>query len=371
MTRLVFETAALADAIKKAEKIAPSTAGQAFDKAAGILMEVNPGTPAPVIIRATNLDLYSMEWLDVIESEGAPVRWRMPSRLLSQVVSSLPIGSGRNVTMEDQTNGRQVQVHITSGTTKARFNLMDADYYPSWPAFDPDKLTPVADLGGRMAQVEWATAKTEPPICGVNFDGEYVQATDKYRLVRAPLQIAGMSDPVTIPAKILAPLLKQTGEIMIAFSGEQLYLMPDEHSQYRAVIYGQPFPNLSRPMSRVLPNSFKVKKTQILEILQRASSFADSNRDPVLRCFIGKQEFAVMMENEETGLLGDRINLAGQVDHPRVEVKFTPKNIIEPITQAPSDEIEFYYNAEDGVSPIKIDGGSGFEAWTMPRRSIE
>lgn len=369
MTRIKFETAALTDAIKKAEKIAPSSAGQAFDKAAGIVLEINPNSEAPAIVKATDLNIYSMEWLDCLESEGPATAWRLPSRLLANVMSSLPIGSGRVVEFWEEKKGVYPQVHAASGRTKVRFNLMDVEYYPRWSAFDPAMLSPVMDVGGRIAQVEWASANTPgEAIGGVNLDGEYAVATDKYRMARVPLKIGGIDEPVTIPPGPLSQLLKQTGEVQMGFDGTQMLIMPDEHSQLRVILFGLAYPSLKRPMSIELPSSIKTTKESLLGILQRAASFtASSDRDPFLQCFIGKEEFAVMMHNAETGLLGDVLEIPGQALHDRREIRFTSKNIINPIEKSPSAEIELFYDPENSRAPVRIEGGSGYQAWTMPR----
>lgn len=371
MTRIVMETAALADAIKKAEIVAPTTAGQAFDKAAGILMEIRPGSDTPVIIRTTDLNIYRIEWLDAVEAEGVEVFWRLPSRIFASVLAGLPIGSGVNVVLEDSViEGMARQVVLKQGRTTAKFNLMRADYYPEWGIFDPSALTVVADLGGRISQVEWAAAKTEVPISGVHFDGVYASATDRVRLVRVPLEIPGLTERITVPGRLLSQLLKQTGDIRVGASGEQFLIMPDDTSQMRVVIYGLPFPNFDKPMSRTYPNSFKVRKSDILAIMGRASGFA-SDRDPIMQCIIGKKEFAVVMDNSEQGLFGDVIDLGTQCDHPRHKILFTPKNIVEPITNSPSEEVEIFYDIASALVPVRVDGGSGYVALAVPRKNME
>lgn len=366
-TKVVFETATIADIITKADRVAPSK-GAAFDKAAGIVIEVNPDQDPAVIVRATNLDVYSMTWVDTVEVTGESISWRLPSRLLTQVISSLPIGSGKNVTFEEVVGkGGYTQLHVTQGRVKARFNMMDTSYYPAWGAFDPDFCTPVADLGGRIAQVEWAAAKSDPPLSGVYFDGKQVVSTDRYRLAVAPLLIADLKEPVTVPAGLLGTILKQTGDISIGIEGQQLLLMPDEHTQIRTIVYGMDFPKVERIMKRDYENTITVKKASLLEIMNRVSSFTGSERYPVLRIFIGKGEFACMMSNEDVGLLGDVLELPGQCAHGRVEFLFTPKNITDAIVAAPSEEIELSYDPEKPRFIFYINGGSGYEAWVMPR----
>jgi hypothetical protein len=53
--------------------------------------------------------------------------------------------------------------------------------------------------------------------------------------------------------------------------------------------------------------------------------------------------------------------------HDRVEYHFTPKNIMEAIENAPSEEITVFYNKENVKAPFRVNGGSGYEAWVMPR----
>ena len=367
-TKVVFETATFADAVMKAERIAPSK-GAAFDKAAGIVIEVTPGAKPPIIIRATNLEVFSMEWVDAVEVTGEKTSWRLPSKLLAQVTSSLPIGSGMVVTLEEvEGNNGHSQLHLTQGRIKARFNMMEVSYYPVWGAFDPDLCHPAADLGGRIAQVEWAAAKSDPPLSGIHFDGTRCISTDRYRLATAPVTIPNLTEPITVPAGILSQILKQTGDISVGVDGQQLLMMPDEHTQIRTILFGVEYPKVERIMNRDYSNTITVKKTQLLEVISRVGSFTGAERYPILRCFIGKEEFGMMMSNEDVGLLGDVIELPGQCNHPRVEFLFTPKNLSEAVNAVAGDTLQLSYNPEKPESIFYLNGNSGYEAWVMPRR---
>jgi DNA polymerase III sliding clamp (beta) subunit (PCNA family) len=238
--------------------------------------------------------------------------------------------------------------------------------------FDPDDLFPIADLGGRLGLVDWAAAKTGIPINGVNLTGEYALATDRYRLAATPLPVPQITEPLTVPGGILSQVLKQTGEVHIGTSGNQLLIMPDETTQIRAVIYAEKYPGVSGILANraeTYENRITLRKNETLEILKRAASFAGSDRIPVMRVFIGKGEFAVFMANEEVGTLGDIIELPGQAEHERWEVKFSPKNIIDPVQNCPNETMEFYYNMIDREKQralMYIDGGSGYEVWVTP-----
>lgn len=370
MTKVIFETATLADVIRKAERIAPNR-GQAFDKAAGIVMHVS-GPGLPVVVKATNLEIFSMEWVDYVEVEGEPVVWRLPSMLFAQVMASLPIGTGKQVSLEEVRTGYAPHVLLTSGRTKAKFYLMDSNYYPNWEVFDPDDLFPVADLGGRLAMIDWAAAKTGVPLSGVNLTGDLAVATDRYRLAATPLPVPQITEPITIPGGILSQVLKQTGEVHIGSAGNMLLIMPDETTQIRAVIYAEKYPGVSKIIankSEDYENKITLRKDETLEVLKRAAGFAGSDRIPAMRIFIGKGEFAVYMENAEVGTLGDVIDLSGQAEHDRWEVKFVPKNIIDPIQNCPNETMDFHYNILDRTRMrglMYIEGGSGYEVWMTP-----
>ena len=237
MTKVEFETATITDAIKKAARIAPSK-GSAFDKAAGIVLTIDP-EQGLVVVRATNLDVYSMEWVDTVSIEGEPTEWRVPSTLFNTFLTSLPIGTGKNVVFEEKEAGRARLLHATSGRTKAKFNLMATEYFPAWDVFTPDGLVEVDDLGGRIGQAEWAAEKTgEPPLSGVHFNGSEVIACDRYRLAVAPLVIPDLVEPITVPAGILSQVLKQTGEVSLGVRNGKLLLMPDKTTQIMTVVYG-------------------------------------------------------------------------------------------------------------------------------------
>lgn len=370
MTKVVFETATIADAIRKADRIAPGK-GKAFDKAAGIVIEVDPNNEPAVIVRATNLDIYSMEWVDTLSVEGEARKWRLPSGLLAQLMGSLPIGSGTTVTLAEvkDKKGHEVLQITTSGRTKVVFNMMRVEEYPHWSAFDPDNLYRADDLGGRLGLVEWAAAKSDNIVvlAGVHFDGERVMATDRYKFACTTMPIAQLDFPVTVPSGILGQVLKKTGEVSIGIEGGQLLIMPDEHTQIRTVLYGDEYPNVKRIMDREKPNTLKVRKAPMLDVIARASNFSGADRFPTLRVFIGQEEIAVMMTNEEIGLLGDVVEVAGQATHKRFEMKFNPDSLRDAITNSPSDEIEIGYDIEKPKGTLYVNGGSGYESWVMPR----
>lgn len=363
--KVTFENATIADAITKAARVAP-TKGSAFDKAAGILMELDEDDKT-VTIKATNLDIFYLEVVDAVELEGSGV-WRFPSSIISGIMAKLPIGSGKNVTMERKPNG---DIALKTGRTSAVMRTIEAAYYPEWGPFDPNDLELVPDLGERIKQVEWAALSGgDPPLSGIHLDGQQIIASDRIRLAVVPCEAEPIYKPITVPAGILKPVLATMRDVAVGINEGQFLLMPDSSTQIRTVIFTEDYPNIGRAMNRTQPNTVKFKKSELLEIIDRAMVFGSRDRAPVLTTYIGSGEIAVMMSDQDQGLLGDVIDTPGYADHKRLKILFTPRNLTDAINAAPSEQVAIHYNAEIGTTVVRIDGGSGYEAWVMPRRDL-
>lgn len=363
MTSVVFETATLADSVRKAAAIAPAKAGDSFDKAAGLMLEIYPDHDQ-VILRATDLLLYYMEWLDPLEASGEPVRWRLPSKVFEAIISSLPIGSGKTVVLTQENS----TLKISSGRTRASVRLIRVQDYPSWYPFETDGLKVVSDIGARIAQAEWAADKSVPAF-GIRLTGTHVFATDKYRLVSVPLDL-DTPEAITIPPSVLTQLLKKVGETRIGIDDTHLLVMPDDHTQVKAVRIGEKFPPIERVMIRDHPNQIKCRRNELVEIINRATKIG-ADRFPVLRLIIGKEEFATFMAEEELGHIGDVLEIPGQATHARIEIRMHPQNLLDALTNSPSEEVIFHYDPDSPKKKlVRIDGGSGYEVWLAPRGDV-
>ena len=366
MTQVTFETATIADAVRRAAKIAPGKAGHAFDKAAGILLEINPGAEAKCLIRATNLEAFHTEVVAVVDAQGEPTRWRLSSILMNNVVGSLPPKSGSHVRFVQDGNVLRVQV----GKLRASMVLMDEESYPDWEMFDSSTMTQVPALGSRIAMVEWAASSDSiPPTCGVYLDGQFAVATDRYKLARVPCKFQ-IERPVIIPAGILGGALRTMGETGVRVGSTQLLLAPDDWTQLRMMVYDMGYFPVHKVFETEFEHVAEVSKADLLEKLNRAGTYAGAERNPLLRTFWGKGELAVMMENAEVGLIGDVIEVPGALDHARVEIAFTPKYLIETLNNAPDSKVRLHYSTSPvGLKQpyIKVEGGSGYEVWVMKR----
>lgn len=363
--KVTFENATIADSVSKAAKVAPSR-GEAFDKASGILMTLD-SDEGNVTLRSTNLEVFYLEVVDCVSVEGDDV-WRFPSSILASVVSKLPIGSGKTVTFEKVDN----EIQMKSGRTSAKFRCQDATYYPKWEAFDPDALEMVPDFGARIKQVEWAALdNNEVVYSGIHLTGTQAMATDRIRLAVVPCEAAPIYKPVTIPAGILKPVLASLRDVAIGIDAGKFLMMPDVSTQISTRIYDKEYPPVLKILEKEWPSHVTVRKSSLLEVIDRAAVFAQNDRSPKMTFMVGKGEIAVMCSDVDMGLLGDVVEIDGQADHARHKIMFTPKNITEALNAAPSESIDLYYNRDSAAQPVKIDGGSGYIALVMPRNEVE
>jgi len=364
--KVTFENATFADAIGKAARVAP-TRGDAFDKAAGILIELDEEDQT-VTLRSTNLSLFYLQVVDAVEVIGSGL-WRVNSEMFAGVMSKLPIGSGKNVTFEQKAN----EIHMVSNRTKAKFRLIDPQYFPYWEPYDPEKLEMVPDLGERIKQVEWAGSdNNELSFAGVHLDGKWIIATDSIRLARVPCEAEPIYKPVTIPAGILKPLLTGLRDVAVGIDEGLFLMMPDVSTQVKTVMYDRDYPSGIKGVfdKYKWDKKVSVNKTELLEVIDRASVFAARDRSPRLDLMIGKGMIAVMCSDAEMGLLGDVVEVQG-ADHPLHKMVFTPRNITDALNAAPSAEVDLWYSPDEPKFPIKIDGGSGYVAVVMARSQVE
>ena len=364
MNKITFENATIRDVIGKAARIAP-TKGSAFDRAAGIMIEADHGA-STVIVRSTNTEVFYMEVVDAvsIESDIGGIQWLIPNLLLDGICAKLPIASGAVISFEEKQN----QVTLATGRMRANLRLLDHQYYPQWEAFDPGSLSPVSDFGARLQQVQWAASRVAPPpMSGIHLDGKIAGATDQFRVALTPCDIPQLYQPVTIPAATFTPLMKSLGEVKIGQEDGQILVMPDDATQVRAVIYPQSYPAIQKVFKRDETNVVLVKKEYLLDMIEQAMVIGARDRTPLLKVIIGLEELAILMEDQEMGLIGNVMEIGGQATHDRHYIGFTPDNLTAGLRASPNDDVTIYYHAGLPMKPVRLDGGSGYEVLIMPR----
>lgn len=367
-TRVTFEAATIGDAMKRAARVAPAKVGTSFDKAAGIVLDIAPGTDAPCIVRATDTEVFYLEVLETISAEGDKCRWRLPSQLMASVIGAIPPTSGRTVTFTWQGSG---PITITSSRMKIELNLILNPFYPDWDAIDASSLVSAPAFGAAITRVEWAASKEgPPPLNGVLIDGTYMVATDRYRIARVECSVPMSGGPIIIPAWSIGSLLKSMGDVLIGTSGNMFVAMPDDFTQIQVVTLGEKFAPVQKAYELPYEEHVTVGREELIRYINSAVQFAGANRDPMVTLWFGREELAVHLHNQDLGMFGDVILTPGQATHERMKIHFTPKMLLDALNQAPNARVTLNYKPGDIKKPIRIDGDSGYTVWCVPRTEI-
>lgn len=366
-TSVVFENAALSEAIKRVSKVAPKS-GEAFDKASGIVIEVNPDWEM-ALIKATNLQIYYSEWVTRVSGDGPAMKWRVGSEIFAQIITKLPIGSGKTVTITEKDN----KLQISSGRFRASIGIIRAGYYPDWNQFDPEGTQPVMELGTKIEQVQWAASKggVSDLSSGIRFNGSTIVANDKYRLACVQCDAPHLPGEVTIPPSILASLVSPTGPTKMGIAGDQLFLVPNDYTQIRCITYAGDYPKVENVMHRDHPNVIEIERGPFLEAVNRVSSADTKNRMPELSIYLGNEEISLFMEDTSGGdKTIDQINYPGQATHDLFRIFIAPASIVDALTASPTDKVKLHYDATNKMKILRVEGGNGYESWIVPRTGV-
>jgi DNA polymerase III sliding clamp (beta) subunit (PCNA family) len=365
-SKITFEIGTLADVIRRAGSVAPSKAGNSFDRAAGLVLDVTPGDDVKCVIRATNLDTYFTEVIDAVEAEGDDVRWRLPSKPIDAILSNQAGASNRTVTLSDSTTEKRIT--IASGRLRAGLNLIDNEGYPDFDAATDIEMVSAELLGPAIERISWAVDKTATDVLsGIHFDGTYVVAGSRQRVARMPMEMV-LERPVTVAPGMLGALLRQRGQVQVGIDGTMLVIEPDDFSRIVCNTYGMPYPDVSKVCREDFEHKIEVKRDHLVASINSTLAVVGADRNPKLSLFFGKGAIAVFMENDEVGKARDIIDVPNFAQHDRAEVCFAPQYLLDALNHAPSDKVSLLYNLTNiERSPVCVDGGGGYMVWLAPR----
>lgn len=365
-TRVLFETATIADCLRKVQRCIPAN-GQGFDiNGAGIFMEIRPGMP--VVVKGTNNELFYTEWVDALEIHGDPVDWRLPGRF-ADLVGALPMISGSQVTFEDSAGVMKVTQNRISGTLR----LIEPSGYPAWSVFDDTVTLPVATLGDKIAQVSWACHPQEAPLSGIYLDGKHMVATKRSCAARVPCEAPALANPVVAPLKLLGQVIRNAGDVRIGLLPTQIAVCPDEYSQIRCVTYGEKYPNVGKALMTDYETSLRMPKKTLMDSVSRLNTITKS-KTSLLQIMIGAGEVSLMirgLEREEK--FEDSFTLESGGQHVPTIMRFDPSILLEGIGKGTGDSVELHYNLVDPKAnriPVYVSDGMGYEAWFMQRAEV-
>lgn len=363
MKKAIFETAALADAVAKANRIAP-TKGAAHDRAAGIVVEVDPNSLEPVIIKSTDLDVTFRAVVSVLEVSDEPVTWRVPSQLFNGIMSTLPIGQSSTVRLAENGDGF---LYFLCGKTKAKLRLIAAEY-PVWSPFATDDLATVPGLARRLQQVAWATdSKGSGILSGVHIDGEYLYGCDRTNLAIVPCKVP-VDRPVTAPLTDIAALIKNTSEVAMRASARHIELMPDGWTQTTCILFDDtPYPNVRNLLNKVASTGqVEIGNELLTAALDKMLVLVKSERTPVTTIKIGDGSLSLEMEVPDVGKILDEIDVVGGEQNDPFVISFSPEALKNALMASGRERVTIKYGPTH-LSPILLEDDNDFLALMMPR----
>lgn len=337
-------------------------------------MEILPDEKE-VTFRVTDDLTFMTHWVKPVSIQASSdTVWRLPSGPFNGVASKLrPTGQ---VTLEQDGTG----LMISSGRTKARLQLMDAKTYPRWDIFEEDDMVPIENIGTAIRAVQWAASDSlDGTLDGVHLSQDYAITTNRYRVCRYPVKIPTMPpEGITLSPQSAKAIGDMKGEVRFGTDGHQALFMPDDDTQIRATIYGEPYMNPKMVFNIEYTHSVKFSVPDFTRMIELTDQVSSGDRStPSLRFWVGKQQIAVMAANDEVGQVRDILDVPGQATHDnRVEIKISPVELSKALSNGEGTSVTLNYNADmqyvgTGKSGriqrvLRIDKDGGYQAWIAP-----
>jgi DNA polymerase III subunit beta len=299
-----------------------------------------------------------------VESEGAVV---VPGKLLSDLARLLPPG---DVTLTAQ-DGSLV---VTSGAYSSRLHTYAAEDFPRLPptdlaltALDAAALLQTIDRVARSASRD----ESRPVLTGilVRFEGAAVTmaATDSYRLSMKETQLPGPGPELEaiIPARALAELPRlASGSETVGIGVQENHVVFQVDGVWLTTrrIDGQ-FPNVKQLIPETFETALALQRTELLEVVRRASVLAQRNTP--LRLRFAEGELTVSAQSQDVGETRETIPVAYSGEP--IEIGFNADFLRDGLESMDGDDVRLKL-----ISPLRpavIQGeGDDFTYLVMPIR---
>lgn len=361
MTTVVLEAAALSDCFKHANRVSPRPTARTA-ALTGFVLTLSGGV---VTVRTTNGDVYYIQRLHAIESDvpAQGEQWRIPSQVATRVVSSLPQGKGKTVTL----SSAQGVVRISAGKMNATLALMEGDYYPEWGFEDASDALMVEGFGERLDQVAWATDRmAETAASCVRADGSTLMAATQRALAVTPCEVPmeGRQE-VLLPLAVLAPILSQMRDVRVKYTGHFLCLTPTPDTQILCTTMDLRFPNAAAPMSEQFGGSVTIDRAAATEILARVRAIVDREEGGHVWLTVGDGKLSCFsMDSTGSNSVSDLVEVGeGQANHQPVTLRMSADTLTAALGKSPGASLTLWYDAEGISHRMRVDGADNYSCW--------
>lgn len=366
-TTAQFLTAPLSDAVSKAAKVAP-VKGTAFDKAAGIVLVVNPANEW-AIVKSTDIDTTYVQRVPVVGVTGERKEWRLSSRMLDGLLKQLPMGAGTSVKIIDQ---EDTFFRVKAGRFTGKLRAMDPETYPAidWMDFEVSDFGEANQFASMAEQVAWATKGSDPssPLYGVHIDGKLLIACDGYCLAVRPCEVP-VEHAITVSLERIAGLLKSATDVRLKADDQKLWLHLDAETQASSTLIKLAYPKVLPFMRDTFVGTATFHKTQFLETLQRLLVLISTDKSPTLTVTINgplsRMTLDVALDAER---MQDVVDI--KTDFPgEWTFRLTPSYIQNAVGGCRAEEITMSFGdpTNDPKKTIAVADGAGYECHLMPK----
>lgn len=369
-TQVEFNNATLADAIKRANIVAP-TRGRELDMFKGFVIDLYPGEEY-VTLRTTNGELFYTEYLHPLSIEvDKQTSWRVASPSTHGIVSNLSVKG--NVKMKDEGG----KIRITSGRMKASTPLIRGGDYPDMDQFmfEPEGMMTLNGFGSRLDLVGWATSSDGmPPRCGVYMDEEYLCATDGTVLARYPneYKFADERDNIVIPYHLIGPIIRTMEEVQVGVIGNHFVVSPTEDIYIKCTLFEPRFDPVNRVMEKEHETSVSFDKDEMIGVLSRVSKIGSADRQISLDVYIiGEMMTLAIRDRDSAEEIEESVLLVQEAEtQDLTRFIFSIERFTDIMTKAPGKNITMRYNPSKPMSVVKFENDSGYQTALMPRMDI-
>jgi DNA polymerase III sliding clamp (beta) subunit (PCNA family) len=370
-TKVSYSPADLSRAFDLANRVAPTSKGGAWDKAAGMLMEVDPdGT---TVVRATDLDRSVYVVFDASEMKDPPeeaFEWRVSSLFLAPFVRTLD----KTVTVTPDSKNNAIV--FRSGQSRLSVPLMDSSQYPDFempPTMVPTDGTNLAALADRVIWACDANSKTTP-LAGLHADGDNVVGAshEKMSLLEVPLEIP---KPITFPARELISLAKGFSDVRISADDSRVFLWLSDTDWISSNLIIAPYPKYENLRFDFWTDAIVLSKVSIQTSLERLSIIAAMDRGGMtgLTLAISENRLNMKVFVKEVGDVEEALTITGGPDEG-VGIKLSLSNFAEAVRNVDGTHFTLQFGNKNKpgqahLHPVKITDETGWEATLMPRRT--
>lgn len=366
MTEVEFSSADIADAIKRANIVAP-TRGRELDMYKGFIFDLDPEEKV-VRLRVTNGELYYTEYLypTRIVADG-PLTWRVASPSTHGIVTNLAPSS--IVTMKDEGG----KLRISSGRMRAATPFISSGDYPHPDAFmyELQDMQTLSGWGARMDTVGWTVSPENlPPRCGIYMSSTHMCATNSKVLARIPNEfvLPEGRDFVVLPYKYLAGVLRNLHEVQVGIQGGNLVISPTEDIFIKCSLFEDKFDPVDTIMDKTHETELTFDRDAMLAVLSRVTTIGASDRQVTLEAWIGGGQIALCIRDRISAEeIEESLDVEG-ADHPVKKFMFSVEYFMDTVSKMTSPQVVMDYSPSKPYAIVKFTSAQGLEVVIQPRR---